>query len=305
MQTDLNNHLTPIPVILDTDIGDDIDDTWALAMMLKSPELDVKLIAATYRNTRYRARIIAKLLDIADRSDIPIAIGPGEPESDGHQSAWVGDYTLDQYPGIIEEDGVGAIIKTIMDSPVPVTVISIGPLTNMAAALVREPRIADRVKFIGMHGSVLRGYEGSAEIAKEWNIVADIPSAQISFSAAWPMTITPLDTCGVIRLSGEKYQAVVGCDDILTRAVIENYRAWAKLNDWANPEVSSTVLFDTVAIYLAFSRDLLHIHPHGIRVTDDGLTVLDDNAKIIECALDWKEIAAFEDFLVARLRGEM
>ena len=65
----------PIPVILDTDIGFDVDDVWALAFLLRCPELEVKLITTTTGDTHYRARIVAKLLEIAGRTDIPIGIG--------------------------------------------------------------------------------------------------------------------------------------------------------------------------------------------------------------------------------------
>jgi hypothetical protein len=64
---------------------------------------------------------------------------------------------------------------------------------------------------------------------------------------------------------------------------------------------SSTTLFDTVAIYLAMSTDLLKKEKLGIRVTDDGFTRIDDKAKVINCATEWKDLGAFEDFLVNRL----
>ena len=64
-----------IPVILDTDIGNDVDDVWALVMLLKSPEVDIRLITTGTNNTIYRARLVAKLLEIAERTDIPIGVG--------------------------------------------------------------------------------------------------------------------------------------------------------------------------------------------------------------------------------------
>src|SRR4051794_26657939 len=67
-----------IPVILDTDIGDDIDDTWAVAMLLKSPQFDVKLITTTNGKAEYRARLLAKLLTAGDRTNIPIGLGAGK-----------------------------------------------------------------------------------------------------------------------------------------------------------------------------------------------------------------------------------
>ena len=116
-----------LPVILDTDIGDDIDDTWALAMLLKSPQLELKLVTTTYGKAVYRAKIIAKMLTVAGRSDIPIGLGEGGRDGSGGQQDWVKDYQLSQYPGKIHEDAAGAIIDLIQRSGQPVGVISDRP----------------------------------------------------------------------------------------------------------------------------------------------------------------------------------
>ena len=285
-----------IPVILDTDIGDDIDDTWALAMMLKSPELDVKLVVTDTGNTTYRAKIAAKMLEIAGRTDVPVGVGLRLSDKEGGQSDWVKDYGLSSYPGKVYEDGVGALIDTIMNSPKPVTLICIGPMPNIGAALEREPKIAERAKFVGMHGSVRKGYGGSDKISAECNVVNYSKDCQKVFTAPWDMTITPLDTCGLVVLQGEKYKKVRDSKDPIAKAVIENYNIWAK----GTPDRSS-VLFDTVAVYLSFSEELLSMEKLGIRVTDSGYTVEDKNAKVINCAMGWKDLSAFEDFLVDRL----
>lgn len=290
-----------IPVILDTDIGCDIDDTWALAMMLNSPELDVKLIVTDTGDTEYRAKLVAKLLEIAGRTDIPIGIGLPFPDERKHQAAWVKDYELSTYPGRVLRDGVGAIVEAIMASPEPMTLICIGPVPNIAAALDREPGIVRKARFVGMHGSVRKGYDGNPSVAAEYNVAMHTPACQKVFQAAWDMTITPLDTCGLVRLKGEKYQKVRQCNDPLIRALVENYRLWSIACKYPDFEACSTVLFDTVAVYLAFSEDLLVMEKLGIRVTDTGYTVIDDHAKVVNCAMEWKDLGAFEDLLLGRL----
>jgi inosine-uridine nucleoside N-ribohydrolase len=290
-----------IPVILDTDIGDDIDDTWALALLLKSPEVDIKLVVSDRGHTVYRAKIIAKLLQIAGRTDIPVGVGFSEGNKEGAQAPWVADYDLARYPGKVHQDGVAALIDAIMNAPQPITLICIGPVPNIRAALERQPEIAKRARFVGMHGSVRKGYDGGPEPHKEWNVVADAKAAQRVFTAEWPMLITPLDTCGIVRLRGDKYRRVAECSDPVTKAVIENYRIWAKAGD--KPLDASSVLFDTVAIYLSFSTELVNIERLPIRVTDDGFTRIDPQGKQIECAMSWKDMGAFEDFLVGRLTG--
>jgi inosine-uridine nucleoside N-ribohydrolase len=300
-----------IPVILDTDIGSDMDDTWALAMMLKSPELDIKLITTGTGDTTYRAKIVAKMLEIAGRTDIPIGIGidfTKELEMRGvnqhrNQLKWVENYDLASYPGKVFNDGVCAIVDTIMNSPEQVTLICIGPVPNIAKALELEPRIADRARFVGMFGSVRRGYGGNPKISAECNVVCYTKECRKVFEAAWDITITPLDTCDLVKLEGDKYQRILSCQDPLIKAIIENYRIWDHpgLSNKFNPDLVSSILFDTVAIHLAYSQEFLEMETLGLRVTDDGFTVIDENAKKIHCAMNWKDLPAYEDYLVERL----
>jgi|GEM_PF-376813 len=295
-----------IPVILDTDIGDDIDDTWALALLLKSPEVDLKLVVTDYGDTVYRAKIAAKLLEVAKRTDVPVGIGLRQADKGGRQGPWVADYDLARYPGKVHQDGISALIDTIMNSKERITLICIGPVPNIQAALERKPEIAQRARFVGMHGSVRLGYNGKPPPDPEWNVKANPKACQKAFTAAWPMTITPLDTCGLVRLKGEKYRKIAECGDPVTRAVIENYHIWHKAQQpqaQTLPDASS-VLFDTVAIYLAFTDKLINIERLPIRVTDDGFTRIDPSGKEIHCAMSWKDLGAFEDFLVQRLTGK-
>jgi inosine-uridine nucleoside N-ribohydrolase len=290
------------PVILDTDIGDDIDDTWALCFLLRSPELDLKLVVTDYGNTEYRARIVARLLQIAGRTDVPVGIGVKQNDSMGKQGPWVKDYDLSRYPGRVHRDGVQALIDTIMSSPQPITLLCIGPPPNLKAALEREPRIARRAKIVGMYGSVRRGYDGKQQPDAEWNVKASVEASRRLLSAPWEITLTPLDTCGLVRLKGEKYAAVRNSKDPLIRALIENYRIWSA-QEPARSNDASSVLFDTAAVYLALSRKLVVMERLGLRVTDDGFTVVDPKAKAIDCAVEWRDLPAFEDFLVGRLTG--
>jgi inosine-uridine nucleoside N-ribohydrolase len=291
------------PVILDTDIGDDIDDTWALALLLKSPELDLKLVTTDYGNTVYRAMIVGRLLEIAKRTDVTIGIGLKQADTTGAQAPWVKDYDLSKYPGKVQQDGVQALIDTIMKSTKPVTLVCIGPAPNIKAALDREPRIAERARLVGMYGSVRRGYNMKKTPEAEWNVKCDAAACRKALTAAWGVTITPLDTCSLVVLKDAKYAAIRASRDPLIEAVIENYRIWCGKNP-ERADKSSSVLFDTVAVYLAISEELLRMEKLGIRVTDEGMTVPDPKGKPVNCALDWKNLPGYEDFLVSRLTGK-
>ena len=295
-----------IPVILDTDIGFDIDDLWALVMILKSPELDIKLITTDTGDTYYRAKLVAKTLEIANRTDIPIGVGIPLMFQKENQIDWVEDYDLDQYPGEVIDDGVGAIIDTIMQSEEQITLISIAPVPNIAAALQREPKIVNNSRFIGMHGSIRIGYLGATTPAPEFNVYQAAKSCQMVFEADWPITITPLDTCGLVTIKDDLYQSILKSEDPLVKAIIENYFIWKKNIDWPkyetlDPNKVSSPLYDCVAVYLAFSEELLEIEELPLHITDDGRTVIKETEKIIRCATSWKDQNKFEEFLTNRL----
>ena len=296
----------PVPVILDTDIGTDMDDTWALAMILKSPELCLKLVTTVTADTTYRAKLAAKMLQVAGRTDVPVGIGP---PSDEHicypQQPWVEDFELADYSGTVCEDGVQALIDTVRNSPEPVTVLSIGPMTNLALALERAPDIVENSRLVGMQGSIYMGYDGSEKTVAEWNVYVDRKAAQKVFSSDWNITITPIDTCGLVALAGSLYQKLRMNTDSLVCAILANYKYWlAEKQKIHELPAHSSVLYDTVAVYLAFSEEWLEIEELPLVVTDDAFMKVDPAGKTIRCATAWKDMKAFEEFLVDRLMHE-
>ncbi len=295
-----------IPLVLDTDIGDDIDDTWALTLLLKCRELDVRLVVGDNKNAIYRGKLIAKLLEVAGRTDIPVGLGVGLEERPSRQSRWVADYDLKKYPGTVYEDGVGAIIETIKKSAFPVTLICIGPVQNIAEALRRAPEISQNARFVGMHGSVYKGYGGSPQISAEYNVKVDPKALQAVFAADWEVTITPLDTCGLVHLTGEKFRKVYKCSNKSVQALMENYQIWREEGEKQNlpPPDRSSTLYDTVAVYLAVEERLVEMETLPLVVTDDGFTRIDASGRPVRAAVRWKNMELYEDWLVQRLVGE-
>ncbi|MFT7460213.1 MAG: inosine-uridine nucleoside N-ribohydrolase [Planctomycetota bacterium] len=298
-----------IPLILDTDIGDDLDDTWALMMLLRSPEVDVKLITTGFGNTKYRTRLLGKLLHSLGHADIPIGIGLDPEDKVGNQSDWLGEYQLEEYPGEVHEDGIQVMIDTINTSIEPVTLLCIGPVMNIAEALRRDPAIAKNARFVGMQGSVYVGYDGKPIPAAEWNVKVDPGSLQKVFAAEWECSITPLDTCGLVQLKGEKYQRLFKNENSWVKILMDNYRIWLPNVTWLDPKPDlskmSSTLFDTVAVYLTYSQDFLVMESLPLRVTDDGFTVIDKvNGRAVHCATGWQDMAAFEDRIVELITNE-
>jgi inosine-uridine nucleoside N-ribohydrolase len=176
-------------------------------------------------------------------------------------------------------------------------------MPNVAAALAREPKIANRARLVGMYGSVRRGYDGSAKVSPEWNVKADSKACQKAFKAPWEITITPLDTCGVISLDGDRYQRVRNSKDVMASTIMQNYRLWSKANKQPGSpaETHSSTLFDTVAVYLAFSQTFCKMERLGIEVTDDGFTRISSAGKPVSVATEWTNLDGFRDLLVTRL----
>ena len=161
-----------------------------------------------------------------------------------------------------------------------------------------------------MFGSLREGYAEGSKPEPEWNVKADPEAARTLLGAAWADAIvTPLDTCGRVRLEGERYALVSASRDPLVQALFENFRLWCPRADWCasdsrNVTLKSTTLFDTVAVYLAFAQELVTVERLGVRVGNDGMTVLDPAARRhLAYATSWKNLDAFEALLAARLSG--
>jgi inosine-uridine nucleoside N-ribohydrolase len=291
-----------IPVILDTDMGDDIDDTWALAYLLKSPQFDLKLVTTTFGKASYRARLVAKLLTAAGRSDVAVGLGAGGLEGGDKILGWIADFPLTAYKGTVHQDGVQAMIDTIEAAQEPITLISIGPSDTAAAALAKRPGIAAKVRFVGMQGAVRKGYDGGAP-SPEWNVKCNIPAAKKALLAPWKeMTITPLDTCALVRVRGERFAALKQSRDPLVKALLENYRVWAGKKS-VDELSESSILFDTVAVYLALPgpRTLATLEDLRITVGDDGSTLISPTGMPMRVATSWTSLDGYVGELVSTL----
>jgi inosine-uridine nucleoside N-ribohydrolase len=301
----------PKPVIIVTDIGTDIDDSWALALALRSPELDLKLVLTDPPDTRYRAQVVAKLLEAAGRGDVPIGIGDSHgPTADDNKTLtpWTAGYDLGKYPGRVLEDGVAALIDVIEKSPGPLTIVAIGPVPSLALALKRAPGIAAKCRFVGMYGSFDAGYDGGPPAA-EFNVKVDPVGLRAVLAAPWrDVLLTPLDTCGLVSLRGERYHAIwCATGDPLLRALVASYCVFAPRQNWMNCDfftTRSTTLFDCVAVYLACSEDLVETETIAFEITDDGFTRRSANGPLkARVALRWKNRDGFEAQLAGRLLG--
>jgi len=289
----LCSYCAKIPVIIDTDIGQDCDDSWAIALSLKRPELDIKMILTAAHNPAGRAQIVAKYLTTVGRTEIPIGIGVHQDDFVGPLYGWAQDFNVSSYPGGVYTDGIGEAIKIIDASPQTITIIEIAPVPNLQELFKRRPDLTSKVLIKAMSGSIKVCYGGGVGPCPEYNVNEDVPASKIVYNISWngPMTITPIDTGYLSVIDGAGYQSLLNAqNNIILETLIQNYIYWQAHGGWGDPKTASTVLWDPVAAYLTWSdSSFVNLVPLTLSVDNNGNTVIDSKGKLVLVALTWKD----------------
>jgi len=226
-------------VLLDTDIGGDIDDAWALAFVLSHREFDPVGVTITDGNTPARARIACKLLKLAARQEIPVAVGRKTRNDQEHQFTWAEDFTLVRP---IAQPAADFIVQTARRHPGEITLIAVGPLQNVADALRKEPKLGKYLKRVVLMSGCIYGTATESGPKPEWNVVSSTPDSQVVYDAGLPLTIVPLDSTTRVLLKDEERKQVAGYKTPLTFALESLYRLWL-----ASPS-SRMTLHDQLAV---------------------------------------------------------
>jgi inosine-uridine nucleoside N-ribohydrolase len=214
-------------IIIDTDPG--IDDAMAIAFAMKS--LDLALIGLTtiYGNAYVHetTRNALQLMHIADRPDIPVAQGAthslvrpfARPAYFVHGEDAMGNVNLSPPPlQPVSQTAAAFIIEQVMATPGEVTLVAIGPLTNLALALHLEPRIADNVaEVVLMGGNAIEA--GNASPVAEANILGDPEAADVVFGANWQVTMVGLDVTHRIIMTPDHLAAYAEMNDPLAQHI--------------------------------------------------------------------------------------
>ncbi len=213
-------------IILDCDPGH--DDAMAILLALGTPEIKLEAITTVAGNhtldiTTLNARRVCTL---ARATDIPIAMGCAAPlvrplvtateihGTTGLQGHTWGEPTVDT----VNEHGVDLIIDLTMSSPGEITLVPTGPLTNIAMALRKEPRIADHVReVVLMGGSYTRG---NVTPVAEFNVYVDPEAAAAVFAASWPVTMIGLDVTHMANATAQVLARVGALGTELAAAVV-------------------------------------------------------------------------------------
>jgi purine nucleosidase len=250
-------------LIFDTDIGTDVDDALALAVLLGSDEITIDLITTVYGDTRLRARLASRLISISGTAkSIPVAAGLAETRSKkpvwwpGHEGAL---HTNLDHENIDTTPGVDAIAQHIQDGAR--TILAVGPLANIAALLDRYPREAAQLDRI-----VIMGGDFSTERVPEHNILSDITAAQRVAASELPLVIGGLDLTTQIALDHHHVDRISNAGP-LGGALRDEIAQWWTFHghEWNNPHDP------ILAAYLLEPR-LFTTELGRLEVSDDGRT---------------------------------
>jgi inosine-uridine nucleoside N-ribohydrolase len=252
-------------VIIDTDIGDDIDDAFAVALALRSPELQVLQIDAGYGDTHLRARLLEHFLRNAGSPQVPVAQGVTTHTTNVFtQRAYAEQQPPHPYP-----DAISTSLDLIRRSPGEITLIAIAPLSNIGAMIDRDPATFRKLKrVVLMGGSVRVGYDGRSAPEPEWNIKMDMDAAQKLFASGVPIFMMPLDAT-ILKLDAAKRQEIFQHGSPLTNQLAILYKQWGS---------ETPTLFDAMAVGYAIDPALCPTTPMRIHVDARGMTVPEHGA---------------------------
>lgn len=285
------------PLILDTDIGGDVDDALALAFALRHPDIQLRAVTTVSGDTRIRAFIAAKLLALAQQDDIEVAAGLGDAET-GAQRAWMGH----EGKGLLEpgeelplspRDAVTVLTEGCRESgdEPRCEVATIGGQTNIAAALRRDGGFARNVARMFVMGGVfapVRARGRSAPPSIDYNLNADRAASVSALSAGLPILYVPINvTVGAYLLRHHLDRLRAGDD--LCRALARLVDVWApilqRLGADMVPEDCVAVLHDPLTVACTRSEELVRsglvtteVLPVTVAVHDGSLRTFVDPA---------------------------
>jgi purine nucleosidase len=256
-------------IILDTDIGDDIDDAFALALALRSPEIEVIGITTAWGDTSLRAKLANRLVKEVGTRPIPVRAGVRtESKSNFTQNQWASEGAA----APVSPDAVEFLLEQASKSPGEITLVAIGPLTNIGAAIDRDAdgfRKFQRVVLMG--GSIRRGY-GDLGYAPdrgpepEYNIYCDVKAARKLLGSGVPIFMMPLDSTQLL-LDENKRTMLFSTGSPLTNALAALYFQWVR-----GTRTPTATLFDAMAVAYAVKPELCPVEPLHITVDETGMT---------------------------------
>ena len=262
-------------VILDCDLGGDIDDAFALALVITSPEFEVLGLVMDHGLTKRRADIACRILYETGMEHIPVVVGRqtahvvGETEGLAErppQTLWADGFTKVKP---IRMSAADFIIQELRKYPHEVILFTVGPVPNMRDVIEKDPEALKLAKRIySMFGSFYMGYERDAVPDAEWNVRADVESAKMFAASGASITYAGLDVTTFVKLNADNRLKLLMRQSPLTDALCGLYSLWGN---------ETPTLYDVVAVGMALWPELFQTRTAHVRVIDGGYTVIDES----------------------------
>ncbi len=261
---------TTTDTIIDTDIGDDIDDAFALGLVLASPEIKILGISSAWGDTALRTRLIDRLLCETGREDIPSLTGIARTKHGAgafSQQPWASAEM--EHP---RKDAVAFLLDQASQHPGQITLLAIAPLTNIGAAIDRDPAAFRKLKrVVLMGGSIHKGYDESLGIkpaapAAEYNLAMDPAAAQKLFHSGVPLFMMPLDSTQ-LKFDETKRSLLASISTPLTDSLQVLTAEYTRATHLQTP-----TLFDVVAAATLIDPSICPTTPLHIEIDATGFT---------------------------------
>ena len=253
-------------VIFDCDLGDDIDDAYALGYLLTLQDrYEILGITTCYGRTDDRAILANKFLAVTGETRIPVYVGKNTSNS-SERANWYADqfYWAKGFPSVKKSISATEFIRSQLKKyPGEVIIFSVGPVTNLAP-LGTELQKAKAI--YAMFGSFKIGYDGSTKIDAEWNVTCDIPAAKSFVQSGANIIYAGLDVTAMVKLSAENRLKLLMRQSPLTSAMQGLYVLWGQ---------ETPTLFDPVAIGMEAHPELFTTEKVHVYVDDKGFTRID------------------------------
>ncbi len=267
-------------IIFDCDLAGDVDDAYALALILASPEFEVLGVVLDHGNTPKRAKVACRFLWECGLEHIPVVVGRHTPGVVGVDKELAG-YSNQFYWGEgfekvkpIKQSAADFIIENLRKYPKQVILFTVGPVPNMQDVIRKDPEALKLAKkVVSMFGSFYMGYGGSPIPDAEWNVRADVEAAKLFVNSGADLLFAGLDVTTLVKLNEENRMRLLYRRSPLTDALSSLYTLW-RFESYAQPDPT---LFDVVAVGMVLWPDLFTTRKAHVRVIDGGYTVIDES----------------------------
>ena len=263
-------------IIIDTDPG--IDDSLAILLALASPEVQLEGLTVVHGNcsTEQGVTNALSVLELARSNHIPVAHGcdlplvqPSllAPETHGDRGLGYAQ-PPDSQSRPIAQKGCDFLIEQIMSNPGEITLVAIGPLTNIALAIRQEPRIVEAVKEVFIMGGAMR-HEGNTTPLAEFNTYVDPHAAHIVYHSGMPITLTPLDVTYQCILLAEDVARLQKSPSAIPDFIADTTRFYMEFHD-EYQGIQGCVINDPLTLALTFTPDLCNYEEYYVDVDISG-----------------------------------